>query len=83
MKFEIDFNDPNTSNVNLLVDILGGKLEPTGATKYGPSERVMIEVKDFDELKEILDKVDREFNSISSAIISYDPATIYIELYKN
>jgi hypothetical protein len=80
MKFEIDFNDPNVTNDDLLINTLGGKLEPTGATKYGPFERVMIEVKDFDELKEILDKVDKEFNCISSAVISYDPPTIFIDL---
>jgi hypothetical protein len=80
MKFEIDFNDPNITNDDFLINTLGGKLEPTGATKYGPFERVMIEVKDFDELKEILDKVDKEFKVISSAVVSYDPPTIYIEI---
>jgi hypothetical protein len=40
----------------------------------------MIEVKDFDQLKEILDKVDKEFKCISSAVISYDPPTIFINL---
>jgi hypothetical protein len=80
MVFEIDFNDPNVTNDDFLINTLGAKLEPTGATKYPPFERLVINIKDFSELKDILDKVDKEFNCISSAIISYDPATIYIEL---
>lgn len=80
MRFEIDFNDPNINNDNFLINELGGVLEPTGATKYGPFEKIMIEVKDFEELEKILNKVDKEFNCISSAVVSYDPPTIYIDL---
>ena len=79
-KFEIDFNDDYYRNDEFLINELGGKLEPTGATKYPPFEKISIEIENFNQLEEIVKKVDKRFETISSAIISFDPPTIYIEL---
>ena len=80
MEFEIDFNDFNIDYTNYLINELGGKLGPTGATKYPPFEKISIEIENFNQLEEIVKKVDKRFETISSAIISFDPPTIYIEL---
>jgi hypothetical protein len=80
MKFEIDFNDSNISNDKFFIDILQARYEPTGATKYGPFEKLVIDLDNFEQLEWVLKKVDKEFNCISSAVVSYDPATIYIDL---
>jgi hypothetical protein len=77
MKFQIDFNERNDDK--FLIDVLGCYLVPTGSTKYPPFEVLMIDLKDFNDLKDILEKVDNKFGCLSSAIISYDPATIYID----
>jgi len=80
MKFEIDFLEDGSHYEEFLVFELGGKLEPTGATKYGPFEKIMIEIEDFNKLSDILNKVDERFKVFSSAIISFDPPTIFIEI---
>lgn len=80
MQFEIDFEKSDFYDDDFLINELGGKLEPTGSTKYPPFETVMIEVKDFEHLEEILKKVDEKYNTISSAIISFDNPTIFIDL---
>lgn len=80
MEFEIDFNQSYYYNEDFLINELGGKLEPTGATKYPPFEKVMIEIENFNQLEEIVKKVNKRFETVSSAIISFDPPTIYIEL---
>ena len=79
-KFEIDFNEDYYRNDEFLINELGGKLGPTGATKYPPFEKISIEIENFNQLEEIVKKVDKRFETISSAIISFDPPTIYIEL---
>jgi hypothetical protein len=80
MKFEIDFNKNDYCNDDFLINELGGKLESTGATKYPPFEKVMIEIENFNQLEETLKKVDERFKVFSSAVISFDPPTLYIEL---
>ena len=80
MKFEIDFNHSDYYNDPFLIEALGGKLESTGSTKYPPFERVMIEVRDFEHLEQILKLVDEKFETISTALISFEPPTIYLEL---
>ena len=80
MKFEIDFNHSDYYNDPFLIDVLGGGLESTRSTKYPPFERVMIEVRDFEHLEQILKLVDEKFETISTALISFEPPTIYLEL---
>lgn len=80
MKFEIDFESDEVDGDNFLIYHLGGKLENTGSLKYPPFERIMIEIRDFKHLEDILKLVDKEFNTISTALISFDNPTIYIEL---
>jgi hypothetical protein len=79
-KFEINFNPSDYYNDDFLINELGGKLEPTGATKYPPFEKIMIEIENCNQLEEILKKVDKRFETISSAVISFDPPTVFIEL---
>jgi hypothetical protein len=71
MKFEIGFNDTEYQNDKLLTK-LGAKLVSTGSQKYPPFDNV-------DKIKAIVDTVDKELYAITSAIISFDPPTIYID----
>lgn len=80
MKFEIDFNQADYYNDNFLINVLGGELIPTNSNKYPPFEIVKIEVRDFEHLREIIEKVDKEFNCFSTALISFNPPTLYIDL---
>lgn len=80
MNFEIDFNDSNKYDDNFLIDILGAELVPTGSDKYPPFEILKIEVRDFEHLEEILKQIDNHFKTISTALISFDPPTLYIDL---
>jgi len=78
MKFQICFNEPTYYNDKLLVDKLGAYYIPTGSDKYPPFEVLEIEVEDFDKLKDMLDIIDGELMTYSSAEISFDPPTIFI-----
>ena len=80
MKFEIGFNDLSINNDDFLINVLGGKLEDTGATKYPPFEKIMLELNNFEELRDVLNKVDKEFNCLSSAEISFDSPSIFINI---
>jgi hypothetical protein len=75
MKFEINFN---TETNDMLLEAIGAVLTPTGATKYPPFEIYTIELNSFDELESLLEKVNRD-GKYYSAIISYDPPTIYLD----
>lgn len=77
--FQIDFNQPNYYNDKFLIEALGAELVPTGSDKYPPFEILQIEIRDFEHLEEILKTVDKEFNCISTALISFDNPTIYID----
>ena len=80
MIFEINFN--KTHNDQFLIDKLGAYWVDTGNKKYPPFEALHIEIKDFDELKEVLDQVDKELNSFGkwySAIVSFDPPCIFLD----
>jgi hypothetical protein len=77
MKFQICFNDSNYHNDKLLIK-LGAYYIPTGSDKYPPFEVLQIEVEDFNKLKDILDIIDGELKTYSSADISFDPPTIFI-----
>jgi hypothetical protein len=77
MKFEIDFN---TDADDKTLEQLGAKLVPiTYAVKYGPFDKWEIELNTFEELEELLSKVDSIKKGIYSAIVSFDPPTIYLE----
>jgi hypothetical protein len=82
MKFEIDFNDSGYSNDKLLIEKLGAYYVPTGSDKYPPFEILQIEVEDFEKLKDIISIIDKELNTISSAVIQFDPPTLYIDFYQ-
>lgn len=78
MKFQIDFNDTHYQNDNLLIK-LGAKLVPTGSQKYPPFEIFEIEIDSLDKLKDITETIDKELYAISSLVISFDPASIFID----
>ena len=80
MKFEIDFNSKDIHNDQWFILNFGGVLVPTGSDKYAPFEKVVVEVKDFYELQELLEEIDKSFNCISSAVVSFDPPSIFIDL---
>lgn len=80
MKFQIDFNrfDREEHDIHILKQ-LGAELTPTGSTKYPPWEVFTIELNTFEELEELLKKVDTMTNDIYSAIISFDSPTIFLD----
>jgi len=69
MIFEIDFN--RTSDDKFLTEKLGAN--------YVDDFILTIDVKDFDHLEKILDLVDEELGDFFSAVISFDPPTIYLD----
>lgn len=79
MIFQIDFNSVHYSNDEFLINKLGAKLVPTGSKKYPLFEVLEIVVKDFEHLEELLAIVDKEFKDIYSAVISFDPPTLYLD----
>jgi hypothetical protein len=72
MIFEINFNRIN--NDKFLIEKLGAK-----QNKDVEYYSLIIEVKDFYNLKEILKIVDNEYGDFYSAIISFDSPTIYLD----
>jgi hypothetical protein len=80
MKFEIDFNKSDFHDDYFLIDLLGAYWVKTGSGKYPPFETLEIEVRDFEHLEDILREVDNKYETMSSAIISFDRPTIFIEL---
>ena len=80
MLFEIDFYKIGYYNDEFLIEKLRAYKVPTNSKKYPPFEVLHIEVEDFKHLEEILKKVDEEFGGFSSAIISFDPPTIFLEI---
>lgn len=78
MKFQIDFNN-DVDNSNFLINSLGAVSEPSDADEYPPSEALTVDVQSFKQLKEILKIVNTEFKDDYSAVISFDPATIYLD----
>lgn len=73
-KFEVDFNREDDDKC---LREIGAYLESTDSKKYPPFERYVINLYNFDELADILKKVDASKKGIYSAIISFDPPTIY------
>ncbi len=80
MLFEIGFNwETSTEKDRFIEDELGATWVKTDATKYGPFEILMVEIEDFDKLKDMLDKVDKKYDDIYSAVVSFDPPTIFFD----
>ena len=77
MIFRIDFNREN--NDKILIEKLGAYYVDKGRTKYPPFEELMLEVKDFNQLQDILNIIDKEPNDFYSAVISFDPPTIFLD----
>jgi DNA-binding Lrp family transcriptional regulator len=69
MIFEIDFN--RTNNNEFLIEKLGANCVDDFI--------LTIDVKDFEHLEKILDLVDEELGDFYSAVISFDPPTIYLD----
>ncbi len=76
MKFEIDFNKIHDDKI---LEEIGATLTPTGSEKYAPFEVYKIELNSFEELEELLNKVESIKNRYYSAIISFDPPTIFLD----
>lgn len=76
MRFEIDFNNESDDKT---IEMLGAKLVPTGALKYGPNEIYVIDINSIEELETLLKKVDKIKGDYYSAVISFDPPTIYLD----
>jgi hypothetical protein len=77
--FSIYFNDIKFNDDDFLFKELGAYWVSTGATKYPPYEQLEIEVKDFRELERLLEKVDKHYDDIYSAVISFNPPTLYLD----
>ena len=71
MKFDIDFNREND---DAFILSLGAKWED-----FGDFSRMMIELDSFEDLQELLNEVDGEKSDIYSAVISFDPPTIFLD----
>ena len=80
MLFEIDFDKIGYYNDEFLIEKLRAYKVPTNSKKYPSFEVLHIEVEDFKHLEEILKKVDEEFGGFSSAVISFDPPTIFLDV---
>lgn len=71
MKFDIDFNREND---DAFILSLGAKWED-----FGGFSRMMIELDSFEDLEKLLNKVDGEKSDIYSAVVSFDPPTIFLD----
>jgi hypothetical protein len=75
MKFEIDLNREQDDDFLLS---LGAK-EEVFTIKSGSYSGYYIEVNTFEELEDLIKETDKVRNGIYSAIISFDPPTIYLD----
>lgn len=80
MIFEILFNQTDFYDDDFLINELGGKSVQREKQKYPPYDRIMIEVRDFEHLEEILKKADEKYKKSPSAVITFNPPIIFIEL---
>jgi hypothetical protein len=71
MRFEIDFNRETDDKT---IEMLGAKLEP-----YGPFEKWSIDINTFEELENLIKKVDEIKGDYYSAVISFDPPSIFLD----
>lgn len=76
MEFELDFNRENDDEV---IKLLGAKLVPTNLDKYPPFEVYKITLNSFEELEELLEKVEKIKGEYYSAVVAFDPPTIFLD----
>ena len=76
MIFEIDFNRETDEST---LEEIGAKLVSTGADKYPPFEIYKIELNTFEELEQLVNKVDSIKGKLYGAVISFDPPTIFLD----
>ena len=76
MTFQIDFNHEDDDKT---LEEIGAKLVSTGTTKYPPFEVYKIELNGFEELKQLINKVDSIKGKFYSAVISFDSPTIFLD----
>jgi hypothetical protein len=74
MKFEINFNKFKEADDNFLLS-LGAKW----VTVYDDNDYLEIELNTFEELEELLNKVNQSKNDYYAAIVSFDNATIFLD----
>lgn len=71
MRFDIDFNREEDDTFLLS---LGAEWED-----FGGFSRLIIDLADFEDLEKLLKKVDKEKEGIYSAVVSFDPPTIFLD----
>lgn len=77
MIFEIDFNRETNDK---LLEIIGAKLvKLDSAIEEPPFEVYKVEVDEFEDLEKLIAKVDKYTGRMYSAIISFDPPTIFLD----
>jgi hypothetical protein len=76
MIFEIYFNHEHDDKV--LVEI-GAKIEELPNRKYPPYELVKIELNTFEELEQLLNKINSIKGKLYSAVINFDPPAIFLD----
>ena len=76
MIFEIDFNHEHDDKV--LVEV-GAEIVELPNRKYPPYELIKIELNTFEELEQLLNKVELIKGKFYSAVISFDSPTIYLD----
>lgn len=80
MRFEINFNREDDNGVLKELGVKYEYFENHQDLKYEPYGAYMIEINTFEELEQLLNKVNKiKNNKFYSAIISFDPATIYFD----
>lgn len=71
MKFELDFNRENDDEFILH---LGARWED-----YGEYKRMVIDLDNFEDLEKLLDQVKVLRGEFYSAVVDFDPPTIYLD----
>jgi hypothetical protein len=76
MKFEIDFNRIVDDK---FLEELGAVLVDIEHVKMPPFEKYVIELNSFEELRELLKKVEKYKGDYYSAIVNFDPHQIFLD----
>jgi hypothetical protein len=76
MIFEIDFNHERDDKV--LVEV-GAEIVELPNRKYPPYELIKIELNTFEELEQLLNKINSIKNKLYSAVINFDPPAIFLD----
>ena len=78
MRIEIAFNRDynNKETQDLLLEVTGGTFDYEKDSGYGG---VFVEMKTFEQLEEMLKKLDEKTGDMYSAIVSFDSPTIFFD----